>query len=511
MPAIAPVPAIRIDAAVPTPARRGGRYVLYWMTAARRLGHNHALQRALAWCEELGKPLVVFEPLRVDYPYASDRFHRFVIEGMAEHASTMREAGFVYLPFVEREQGGGKGLLEALARDACVVVGDDFPAFFLPHMRARAASMLSELGVRFEVVDSCGLLPLRASPSAFNFAHQFRRFVQKTLPAHFDGAPMPTPLTKGVGRGEADLVASVVRERYRFATDDELGALDALIAALPIDHTIGGIDEHGGEREGRARMKRFVAKKLARYHEDRSHPDDDVASGLSSWLHFGHVSSHEILAEVARATDWDPSKIAKKPHGSREGWWNASDAADGFLDELVTWRELGFARCHHTDDFTTWEGIPAWARQTLAEHRHDRRPALYTVDQLDRGETDNEVWNAAQRELRETGRIQNYLRMVWGKTTLNWFDDPRDAFEALIHLNDKYAIDGRDPNTYTNIGWVFGAYDRAWGPERKIFGKVRYMTSGNTVKKLRMKDWLSKWSDGPTRSTRGTTLSMYDD
>jgi deoxyribodipyrimidine photo-lyase len=504
MPLLAPVPAIRIEAQVPTPAHRSGRYVLYWMTAARRLAYNHALQRALAWCEELGKPLVVLEGLRLDYPYACDRFHRFVIEGMADHARSLREAGVVYLPFVERERGGGKALLEALAADACVVVGDDFPAFFLPHMRARAAERLRASGVRFEVVDSCGLLPLRASPGPFGYAHQFRRFLQKNLPAHFDGAPTAEPLAAGLGRGDASALDAARLARFAFATEDELARPDALVARLPIDHTIGAIGERGGDREARARLATFLKRKLSRYHEDRSHPDDDVASGLSSWLHFGHLGAHEVLAEIARATDWTPSKVAKKAHGSREEWWNASPAADGFLDELVTWRELGLARCHHTDDFTRWEGIPAWARQTLAEHQHDPRPAQYSVEQLDRGETDNDVWNAAQRELRETGRIQNYLRMVWGKTTLQWFAEPRDAFEALLHLNDKYAIDGRDPNTYTNIGWVFGAYDRAWGPERPIFGKVRYMTSSATVKKLRMKDWLSKWSD-----RKGRTLSMY--
>ncbi|MFO0713037.1 MAG: deoxyribodipyrimidine photo-lyase [Sandaracinus sp.] len=506
MPAIAPVPAIRIDATVPVAARRSASYVLYWMTAARRLAHNHALQRALAWCEELGKPLVVLEGLRLDYPYACDRFHRFVIEGMAEHAQSLRDAGVVYLPFVEREVGTGKALLESLAKDACVVVGDDFPAFFLPAMRAGATRKLAALGVRLEVVDGCGLVPLRASTGPFGFAHQFRRFVQKTLPAHFDGAPMASPLAAGLGRGEGSLVSTELRARFGFATDDELARPDALVASLPIDHTVGAIEEHGGDREGHARLVHFVKKKLARYHEDRSHPDDDVASGLSSWLHFGHVGAHQVLAEVARVTDWRPDKVTKKAHGSREGWWNASDAADGFLDELVTWRELGFARCHHTDDFARWEGVPAWARQTLAEHHADPRPALHTVEQLERGETKDEVWNAAMRELRETGRIQNYLRMVWGKTTLSWFAEPRDAFEALVHLNDKYAIDGRDPNTYTNIGWVFGAYDRAWGPERPIFGKVRYMTSSATVKKLRMKDWLATWG-----SSKGRTLSMYED
>ncbi|GAB4203658.1 MAG: deoxyribodipyrimidine photolyase [Sandaracinaceae bacterium] len=498
---IAPVPAVRIDAAVPTPARRGGRYVLYWMTAARRTRHNHALQRALAWCEELGKPLVVLEALRVDYPYACDRFHRFVVDGMADQAAAFERAGIRYLSFVERTAGEGKGLLETLATEAAVVIGDDYPTFFLPRMRARATEQLAALGVRFEVVDSNGLLPLRASPQAFGFAHQFRRFVQKTLPAHLPGLPLADPLASGLGRGEVVLPEGV-EARFGLRSPDEL-ARPSWIASLPLDHGVGELSERGGATSGRARLASFVTRKLARYHEDRSHPDDEVASGLSPWLHFGHVSSFEILAAVADRTGWSPEKIAAKPTGRREGWWNASDAADAFLDELVTWRELGFARCQHTDDYARYEGLPAWARQSLEEHVADRRPALRPVEALERGETDDVVWNAAMRELRETGRIHNYVRMLWGKKTLEWTAHPREAFEALIHLNDKYAIDGRDPNTYTNVGWVFGAYDRPWGPERPIFGKVRYMSSAATLRKLRIESWLARWSEG-----KGRTLAL---
>ena len=247
-------------------------------------------------------------------------------------------------------------------------------------------------------------------------------------------------------------------------------------------------------------MHAFVKRKLSRYHEDRSHPDDDVASGLSFWLHFGHVSPHAVWAAVMEQSSWTKEKMAPKATGSRAGFWNASDAADSFIDELVTWRELGLQRCHHTSNFDRYEGLPAWARKTLEEHMRDPRSHLYTRAQLEAGETNDVVWNAAMRELRETGRIQNYLRMVWGKKTLEWFAHPRDAFETLVYLNDKYAVDGRDPNGYTNIGWVFGAYDRAWGPEREIFGKVRYMTSAATVKKLRMKGWLSRWGAHGTRT-----------
>ncbi len=495
---ISVVPAIRIHAASPAPARRKGRYVLYWMTSSRRTRFNYGLQRAIAWCSELDLPLVVLEALRLEYPYASERFHRFVIDGMHDNEAAFAQAGVTYLPFVERKAGEGKGLVELLAEEAALVVTDEFPAFFLPRMHAALAERLRARDIRMEQVDSNGLVPLRASKTPFAFAHQFRRFVQKTLPALLDQAPLATPLAhyKPMPVKLPEALAS----RFVFATHEELAAPDAWLSGLAIDHSVKAVEERGGSVAGEARMHAFVKRKLSRYHEDRSHPDDDVASGLSFWLHFGHVSPHAVWEAVMEQASWSKEKIAAKVTGSREGFWNASDAADSFIDELVTWRELGLQRCHHTDDFDRYEGLPAWSRKSLEEHLGDARSGLYTRDQLEAGKTDDAVWNAAMRELRETGRIQNYLRMVWGKKTLEWFAHPREAFDALVYLNDKYAVDGRDPNGYTNIGWVFGAYDRAWGPERKIFGKVRYMTSSATVKKLRMKSWLAQWGAGKIRA-----------
>lgn len=497
------VPAIRIHAASPAPARRKGRYVLYWMSSSRRTTFNYALQRAIAWCHEFNVPLVVLEALRLEYPHASERFHHFVIDGMNDNKAAFEQAGVTYLPFVERHAGDGKGLVELLAEDASLVVTDEFPAFFLPRMHAAIAERFQQREIRFEQVDSNGLVPLRASKTPFTFAHQFRRFVQKTLPAQLDDAPLAHPLQHY--RAQAVALPDALQSRFVFATQEELASPQTWLPSLKIDHAVKAVEERGGSVAGEARMQAFVKRKLSRYHEDRSHPDDDVASGLSFWLHFGHVSPHAVWAAVMEQAGWTKEKMAPKATGSREGFWNASDAADSFIDELVTWRELGLQRCHHTRDFDQYEGLPAWSRKSLEEHLGDARPRLYTRAELEAGQTDDDVWNASMRELRETGRIQNYLRMVWGKKTLEWFAHPRDAFETLVYLNDKYAVDGRDPNGYTNIGWVFGAYDRAWGPERKIFGKVRYMTSTATVKKLRMKSWLRTWGRG------GTARLAYDD
>jgi deoxyribodipyrimidine photo-lyase len=170
-----------------------------------------------------------------------------------------------------------------------------------------------------------------------------------------------------------------------------------------------------------------------------------------------------------------------------------SREAEAFLDELVTWRELGYNRCCLTDDYGRYESLPKWALETLAEHADDRREHLYTLDEFETAATHDELWNAAQRQLIREGRLHNYLRMLWGKKILEWSPSPQQALDVLIHLNNKYAVDGRDPNSYSGIFWVLGRYDRAWGPERAVFGKVRYMSSENTRRKLRLREYLERY------------------
>lgn len=483
-------PAIRVTELSARPVRRDGGFVLYWMLAARRTRSSFGLQRAIEWARELGRPLVVLEPLRCDYPYASARFHRFVIEGMRDDARAFASRPVLHHPWIERAPGEGAGLLAALAEHAAVIVADDSP---IPWLRGMVRAAATRSPVRVEAVDHHGLLPLRAAPKAFGYAHAFRRFLQRELPAHLAQPPLREPLAGLELPRLASLPAAITR-RWPAATASELDDPRALIAALPIDHDVAPIAERGGPDAGHERLRAFMGDGIDRYLE-RSHPDDDAASRLSSWLHFGHISAHEVLEALAERTGWSRDRIAAKPTGKREGWWNTGDAGDAFLDELVTWRELGAVRAHHTDDFARWEGLPAWARATLEDHAADARPAIYDRERLLHAKTGDEVWNAAQRQLLAEGRIQNYLRMLWGKRVIAWTRHPREAFELLIELNDRLSIDGRDPSSWSNVGWVFGAYDRPWGPERAIYGKVRYMTSDAAKRKLHMKQWLARWGE----------------
>ena len=487
------IPPVRIRVVGAAPVAATGAYVLYWMTAARRTGSSFALDRAVAWARELGKPLVVLEAIRLGYRWASERLHRFVLEGMADNARRLSSRRALYYPYVEPTRGAGRGLLESLAARAAVVVTDDFPCFFVPRMLEAAGRRLR---VRLEAVDGNGLLPMRASSQVFTTAFAFRRFLQRSLPAHLGATPAADPLARAGLPPPAGLPAAM-RRRWPPADLERLGS-SAALARLSVNHAVRSVSTRGGSRAGQTVLARFVAEGLPRYADERSQPEKDAASGLSPYLHFGHVSTHEILAALAGREDWSPYDVAPRVTGGRAGWWRMSPGAEAFLDEVVTWREIGFNMCwHRPADYDRYESLPAWARRTLAKHRSDRRPWRYDLAALEAARTHDPLWNAAQRQLTREGRLHNYLRMLWGKKILEWSPTPEDALVTMIELNNKYALDGRDPNSYSGIFWVLGRYDRAWGPERPIFGTVRYMSSENTARKFRVRGYLERYGAEP--------------
>ena len=482
------VPDLRRRVANGAPVRPGGRFVLYWMIAARRARWNFALDRAVELARELGRPLVVLEPLRCGHRWASARVHRFVLDGMRDNAAAFGRAGVLYHPYVEPADGDGRGLVDALARDACAVVTDEFPSFFLPRMVAAAAERMSVL---CEVVDSNGLLPLRATEREFARAFDMRRFLQRELPAHLRDAPRAEPFRRAELRPLDSLPRTVTRTWPRATA--ALLEPGAPLDELPLDHEVAPVPFAGGAREGGRVLRRFVEERLGGYAELRNQPDVEGASGLSPYLHFGHVSAHQVLAALAAREGWSAETLIAGGRGARSGWWGMSAAAESFLDELVTWRELGYVFAHHRPDHDRYASLPAWARETLAEHASDRRPQLYDRRAFENAETHDELWNAAQNQLRVEGRIHNYLRMLWGKKILHWSPSPEAALEVMVELNNRWAIDGRDPNSYSGIFWVLGRFDRAWGPERDVFGKIRYMSSDNTRRKLRLGRFLERW------------------
>jgi deoxyribodipyrimidine photo-lyase len=498
MPTRHTVPANRVRSVNDRPVRADGELVVYWMTAFRRTRSNFALQRARDWARQLQKPLLILEGLRTRYRWASERLHRFVIEGMQDNAAACSAAGVAYHPFVEPRAGQGSGLMEALARRACILVTDDFPCFFHPEMIALAGRTLP---VALEAVDSNGLMPLAVPDRTFTVAHSYRRFMQKELPKYLEAAPDPNPLTKTATQHLPPLreLPAELQQRWPAAPLEQLLAEGGL-SNLPIDHSVRPVADRGGSVVAGQLLRVFLRQHLDAYHEERNHPDRQATSQLSAYLHFGHISAHEVFGALMQSVGWTPAQLGK-PNGKMDGYWNAGAAAEAFLDQLCTWREIGFNMCWRERNYDHYDSLPEWALQTLEEHAGDPRPRIYSLEELEQARTYDPIWNASQRQLVREGRIHNYLRMLWGKKILEWTPHPREALRIMIHLNNKYALDGRNPNSYSGIFWVLGRYDRAWGPERPIFGKIRYMTSDSAARKIRLKEYLREYSEFPLFSS----------
>ena len=476
-----------------------GEFVLYWMTASRRLSFNFGLDRAIEWARQLNRPLLILEALRCDYQWASRRLHTFVIQGMHDNQVEATRQGHAYAAYVEPSFGHGSGLIESLAKQAAIVVTDDYPCFFLPKMIRAVARRIP---VRMEAVDSNGLLPMRAADQVFPTAYAFRRSLQKTLTPHLTQFPTAEPLADRTIPRFAEFPSHLFGQ-HPLASPELLKCEAAALDRLPVDQTVREAVMKGGSVSADQCLKQFLDRRLSRYAEERNQPDEDASSGLSPYLHFGHISAHEIFVRVAEGEKWSVDRLGdvRKTRGGRSGWWGMAENAESFLDELITWRELGFNMCWQRSDYDKYESLPDWAQETLKEHAADPRQYDYSLEQLQAGKTHDRLWNAAQNQLVTEGRMHNYLRMLWGKKILKWSRTPQRALEVMLELNNRFAVDGRDPNSYSGIFWVLGRYDRAWGPERPIFGKIRYMTSENTARKLSLTKYLNRYA--PKRETGG--------
>ncbi len=468
-----------------------GDYVLYWMIANRRPTYNFALERAVEVAVELGRPLVILEALRHGYRWACDRFHGFILDGMADNRRAFPDRAVTYYPFVETPEHPGSGLLERLAADACAVVTDDFPCFFLPRMLDAVADRLD---VALEAVDANGLLPMRGTDKMYKRAYDYRRYLHRTLLDGLPDKPAADPLAD-TDLPEPHQLSDEIATQWPPADDTWFDADDRPLDNLPIDHTIEPhSDLVGGPEAARSRLDEFIADSVDDYHERRNDLTDEASSGLSPYLHFGHIATQRIFEAIVDDEDWSIRNLDDDRIGKREEFWGLDPGPEAYLDQLLTWRELGFNRCAlDPDGYDDYDTLPEWARQTLEDHACDPRPHVYSLEEFERGRTHDELWNAAQHQLVTTGTMHNYLRMLWGKKILHWTESPRRALEVMIELNNKYATDGRDPNSYNGIFWVLGRFDRPWGPERDIFGKIRYMTTKSTRRKFDVDNYLERF------------------
>ncbi len=442
------------------PGRPGhaGDVVVYWTQTTRRAADNAALHYAVNEANRRKLPLLVYEALRVDYPFASDRIHRFVLEGAKVEAPRYRALGADYAFFLPRSADEARPVLRALAARAALIVTDDFPSFVIPKHIAALAKNSPAPVVAFE---DTGIVPLALFPKEEYAARTIRPKVHNLL------AAWQTPIV--VPRVRTQKPLDLPFDRF----DVEKASLDAVLAKLPIDHTVKPASATpGGSAEAARRLTRLVEERLSRYPE-HNHPDVAATSNLSPYLHFGMVGARTVLAAV---------RAARAPQ----------EAKDAFIEQLVVRRTLSYNFAWHNPRHATLDALPIWARETLRKHEADPRSHLYDRATLEAAKTGDALWNAGQRELVETGVMHNYIRMLWGKCVLLWKKTSEEALSDLVYLNDKYALDGRDPNTYTGILWCFGKHDRPW-PERAIYGTVRSMTTASAEKKLQLKAYLARW------------------
>ncbi|WP_458011730.1 deoxyribodipyrimidine photo-lyase [Candidatus Solincola sp.] len=427
-----------------------GRYVLYWMQASQRVVYNHALEFAVERANELNLPLVVFFGIAVRFPGANRRHYLFMLEGLRETGEMLAERG---AQFVVREVSPEKGALE-LARDASLLVVD---RGYLRHQRAWREWVSHRSPCPVIQVESDVVVPVETASRKEEYAAAtFRPKLGRHLPRFLSPLSMrdlkrPDP--------DLDLEGLNLSDPARLSKEIRTAKAPDSLLIPP-----------GGTSEALARLRSFVREKLDRYHLLSKHPELDYTSGLSPYLHFGQVSPLQVALEVKKA---------------------GGPGAKAFLEQLIVRRELGVNLVHYRPAYDSLEALPAWARRTLQEHAGDRREYLYSLEELEGAHTHDPFWNAAQKEMLATGRMHNYMRMYWGKKIIEWSASPEEALKRILYLNDRYELDGRDPNGYAGALWCFGKHDRPFA-ERKVFGKVRWMSSEGLRRKFDIDAYVRK-------------------
>ena len=437
------------------PVNMAGEAVVYWMQRAQRAVDNPALDAAIETANELRKPVAVFFSLVPFYPNANERHYAFLIDGIEETAKRIEKRGAL---FVFRRHPDHDLVRFCDEVRAVLVLGDENPLREPEDWRRSAAS---KIRCPFVTVDADVVVPTSLLPNEEYAARTIRPKIHAVLerflvPGREPRAKFPFPSSR----------------RPRSAPIDRA----RLLADLPIDRSAAPVPGvRGGTKAAERALRAFVEDRLAAYNQRRNRPEHaDGTSGLSAFLHFGQIGPRSIALAV---------RAAKAPRAAKES----------FLEELIVRRELAINFVARNPLYDSLDGFHRWGRATLAAHARDRRPVLYEEEVLEQGATHDPLWNAAQKEMVITGRMHGYMRMYWAKKILEWTKDPAEAMEIAIRFNDRYELDGRDPNGYAGIAWAIGGkHDRAWGPERPIFGLIRYMSHPSTSRKFDSRAYIAR-------------------
>ncbi len=452
----------RVRALNQAPINLQARYVLYWAQMNRRVDSNHALAHAVNRANELGLPLLYYEGLTCSYPNANDRLHTFILEGVPEQARRLEALGIGHCFYLRQRRSDPNDVLYRLAEDAACVVSDDYPVFVAARHNA---SLPAKLPVRYEVVDSSCVVPMSLLEKREYAAYTIRPKIRRLLPEYLK----PCPVVEVTHRWNLPVPVW----HTPVATKD----IPAMVASCEIDHSVRpSIGFTGGRLAAERALRFFLENNLRRYARERNEPSAHATSGMSPYLHFGQISALEIA-------------LAVKQYASQNDL-----IAEEYLEELIVRRELAFNFARHVEMPYCLANLPDWARKTLQNHAHDPRQPSYTYEQFARAKTHDPLWNACQKEMLLRGTIHGYYRMYWGKKIIEWSSTCRDALETMIRIHDIYALDGRDPNTYTGILWCFGLHDRPW-QRRPIFGSVRFMSSDGMRRKTGVDAYLREMAD----------------
>jgi len=433
-----------------------GKCVVYWMQRALRIPDNPALDVAVDVANLLGLPIVVFFQVIPNYPNANLRHYHFLQHGLRDVAADAEERGVGFV--VRRTPAKMEGFLEEVR--AAILIGDENPGREPERWRKVLAGRLK---IPFWTVDADVVVPSRVFGRSFVLLHHFRPKLKAELPRFLYAPANSKPAIEWKPR----------KNLQSFSLAD-----DITMDFNKLDRSVGPVDSFtGGTHAALKRLRAFIKHDLAGYDEQRNHPETSGTSRLSPYLHFGNIGPLTIALTVRNAM--------------RKG--NVSAATgERFLEQLIGWRELAVLFVRHEPNYDNWECAAPWARKTLIEHAGDPRPLRYSLRQLERAETADELWNAAQQEMVTTGWMHNYVRMYWAKKILEWAPDPATAFDWAVTLNDRYELDGRDPNGYAGIAWaIVGKLDWPWF-NRPVFGLVRPMTGASFAKKFDAKLYIAQ-------------------
>ncbi len=427
--------------------------------------------------DRLNKPLIIHQGLDPTYEYASDRIHSFILHNARELADHATRLGFHYQFVLRRKRDDDRRVLDRLAQRAAVVVTDLFPTCGIAERTRRFADRVN---CRVIAIESHGVVPSGAIEKEEYAARTIRPKLQALLALALEPVEERVPRVP-VG---ASLAGSLACDPLDWSRID----IASEVARCEIDHAVSPVALVSGYTAAHQRLHSFCSNALSNYSERRSDPNDSEGSSrLSPYLHFGQIAA----AEVARAA-------LASPHSAE---------AEKFIDELVTWRELALNFCLRNPNFGTLAALPEWVHKTMASHAADPREALYTLGQFEHAETHDQLWNAAQRELLQTGVMHNVVRMLWGKHVILWSAHYTDALAWLIHLNNKYSLDGRDPSSYAGIQWCFGKLDRPFY-NRPVLGLIRPMSMKRAREKWDAAQYIARWSGPSPRTTPALTLDL---